>query len=158
MIASSVPLFQKGELKGCFSYSVFMDIWDAHNLIDNLMQQLNMYRDEVHSVHSSRYTFEYIIGQADNILEMNSLARKAALHPSIKVLLMGEIGTGRNCLPMPYTAAATVKMPFIRVNCAAIPENLLEAELFGYEEGSFTGARKGGSTDKFGLAHGVLFS
>lgn len=155
MIASSVPLFQKGELKGCFSYSVFMDIWDAHNLIDNLMQQLNMYRDEVHSVHSSRYTFEDIIGQADNILEMKSLARKAALHPSITVLLMGESGTGKELFAHAiHSGSNRKKMPFIRVNCAAIPENLLEAELFGYEEGSFTGARKGGSTGKFELAHG----
>lgn len=155
MIASSIPLIQKGKLKGCFSYSVFMDIWDAKNIVDNLTQQLNMYRDEVHSVYSSRYSFDDIIGQAANIIDMKSLAHKAALHPSITVLINGESGTGKELFAHAiHSASCRKKMPFIRVNCAAIPENLLEAELFGYEEGSFTGARKGGSTGKFELAHG----
>lgn len=155
MIACSVPLIRNGELTGCFAYSLFMDILDARDLVDNLMTELNMYKDEVRSLLSARHSFEDIIGQAPNIEEVKFLAQKAALHPSITVLINGESGTGKELFAQAIHATSSrSRMPFIRVNCAAIPENLLEAELFGYEEGAFTGARKGGSPGKFELANG----
>lgn len=155
MIACSLPLIRDGQLVGCFAYSLFLDIWDAKDLVDNLMTELNMYRDEVRSLHSARYTFAEIIGQAPNIRDVKILAQKAALHPSITVLILGESGTGKELFAHSiHEASNRAQMPFIRVNCAAIPEHLLEAELFGYEEGAFTGARKGGSPGKFELANG----
>ncbi|MEQ8201729.1 MAG: sigma 54-interacting transcriptional regulator [Syntrophomonadaceae bacterium] len=155
MIASCIPLFQDDELKGCFSYSIVMDIWDAKDLVDNLMTELNMYRDEVLSIYSARYSFAEIIGESGKMRAVKELAHKAALHPTITVLINGESGTGKELFAHAiHRASGRSKMPFIRVNCAAIPEHLLEAELFGYEEGAFTGARKGGSRGKFELAHG----
>jgi len=155
MIASCIPLFQDTELIGCFSYSIFMDIWDAKNLVDNLTTELNMYRDEVISLYAARYSFAEIVGENAEMRAVKELAYKAALHPSVTVLINGESGTGKELFAQAiHTASNRCKMPFIRVNCAAIPEHLLEAELFGYEEGSFTGARKGGSRGKFELAHG----
>ncbi len=155
MIACSVPLIRNGKLVGCFAYSLFMDIWDAKDVVDNLMTELNMYRDEVRNLHSARYTFAEIIGQAPNIQDVKILAQKAALHPSITVLINGESGTGKELFAHAiHRASSRSRMSFIRVNCAAIPENLLEAELFGYEDGAFTGARKGGSPGKFELANG----
>ena len=155
MIACSVPLIRNGKLVGCFAYSLFMDIWDAKDVVDNLMTELNMYRDEVRNLHSARYTFAEIIGQAPNIQDVKILAQKAALHPSITVLINGESGTGKELFAHSiHRASSRSRMSFIRVNCAAIPENILEAELFGYEEGAFTGARKGGSPGKFELANG----
>ncbi|MCX5779958.1 MAG: sigma 54-interacting transcriptional regulator, partial [Firmicutes bacterium] len=155
MIACSIPLIQNGELVGCFAYSLFMDIWDAKDIVNNLMSELNMYRDEVHSLYSARHSFAEIIGQARNILDLKELAQKAALHPSVTVLLTGESGTGKELFAHAiHKASSRSSMPFIRVNCAAIPENLLEAELFGYAEGAFTGARKGGSPGKCELANG----
>ncbi len=155
MIASSIPLFQDRELIGCFAYSIFMDIWDAKHLVDNLMAELNMYRDEVISLYSARYSFAEIVGENEKMRAVKELAHKAAQHPSITVLINGESGTGKELFAQAiHQASNRSRMPFIRVNCAAIPEHLLEAELFGYEEGSFTGARKGGSRGKFELAHG----
>jgi transcriptional regulator with PAS, ATPase and Fis domain len=155
MIACSVPLIQNGEIVGCFAYSLFMDILDARDLVDNLTNELNMYRDEVRNLHSARYTCGDLIGQADNILQVKLLAQQAALHPSITVLINGESGTGKELFAQAiHSSSSRSRMPFIRVNCAAIPENLLESELFGYVEGAFTGARKGGSPGKFELAHG----
>ncbi len=151
MIASCIPLFQDDELIGCFSYSIVMDIWDAKDLADNVMTELNMYRDEV----SARYGFTDIIGANKKMQAVKELAYKASLHPSITVLINGESGTGKELFAHAiHQASSRSKMPFIRVNCAAIPEHLLEAELFGYEDGAFTGARKGGSRGKFELAHG----
>ncbi len=155
MIACAVPLIKNGELVACFAYSIFMDIWDAKDLVDNLMSELNMYRDEVNNLYSSRYTFAEIIGQTRKIQDVKSLAQKAALHPSITVLITGESGTGKELFAHAiHKTSSRSRMPFIRVNCAAIPEHLLEAELFGYVEGAFTGARKGGSPGKFELANG----
>jgi len=155
MIACSLPLIRNGKITGCFAYSLFMDVLDAKDLVDNLMTELNMYKDEVRSLYSVRYSFGDIVGQAANIQEVKFLAQKAALHPSITVLINGESGTGKELFAQAiHGSSSRSRMPFIRVNCAAIPENLLEAELFGYEEGAFTGARKGGSPGKFELAHG----
>ncbi len=155
MIACSLPLIRNGELTGCFAYSLFMDRLDARDLVNNLMTELNMYKDEVRSLLSARYSFEDIVGQAPNIEEVKHLAQTAALHPSITVLINGESGTGKELFAQAiHGTSSRSRMPFIRVNCAAIPENLLEAELFGYEEGAFTGARKGGSPGKFELANG----
>ncbi len=155
MIASAIPLIQNGEVVACFAYSLFMDIWDAKDLVDNLMSELNMYRDEVHSLYSARYSFAEIIGEAKNIQSVKFLAQKASLHPSITVLITGESGTGKELFAQAiHKASSRSRMPFVRVNCAAIPENLLEAELFGYAEGAFTGARKGGTPGKFEIANG----
>ena len=155
MIASCIPLFQDDKLIGCFSYSIVMDIWDAKDLADNVMNELNMYRDEVISIYSARYSFADIIGENEKMQAVKELAQKAALHPNITVLIKGESGTGKELFAHAiHQVSSRSKMPFIRVNCAAIPEHLLEAELFGYEDGAFTGARRGGSRGKFELAHG----
>ena len=155
MIASCIPLFHEDEFMGCFSYSIVMDIWDAKDLAENVMNELNMYRDEVISIYSARYSFNDIIGENGKMQAVKELAQKAALHPNITVLIKGESGTGKELFAHAiHQAGSRSKMPFVRVNCAAIPEHLLEAELFGYEDGAFTGARKGGSRGKFELAHG----
>ncbi len=155
MIGCAVPLIRNGEVKGCFAYSLFMDILEAKDLVDNLMSELKMYKDEVRSCYASRYTFSDIAGQGPAMADIKFLAQKAALHPTITVLLNGESGTGKELFAHAIHQASSRSLsPFIRVNCAAIPENLLEAELFGYVDGAFTGARKGGSTGKLELAHG----
>ncbi len=155
MIASCIPLFHEDKFMGCFSYSIVMDIWDAKDLAENVINELNMYRDEVISIYSARYSFTDIIGENEKMQTVKELAQKAALHPNITVLIKGESGTGKELFAHAiHQAGSRSKMPFVRVNCAAIPEHLLEAELFGYEDGAFTGARKGGSRGKFELAHG----
>ena len=98
--------------------------------------------------------FDNIIGRSPEIMAVKAQARKAAATAST-VLITGESGTGKEIFAQAihYESDRCAK-PFIAVNCAAIPETLLESELFGYEEGSFTGARKGGKPGKFQLANG----
>lgn len=87
------------------------------------------------------------------------LAEKVARQIYTKVLITGETGTGKELFAHAiHNASSRSLYPFVRVNCAAIPDNLMEAELFGYEEGAFTGAKKGGRLGKFELAnHGTIF-
>lgn len=99
-------------------------------------------------------TFDTMIGGSPTMAAIKREARKAAETAST-VLIIGESGTGKDILAQAiHMDSARRGKPFVAVNCAAIPEHLLESELFGYEEGSFTGARKGGKAGKFQSADG----
>jgi len=102
----------------------------------------------------ARYSFADLIGQ--NPVYQRALERAAQFAGSdLTVLLTGESGTGKELFAHAiHRESRRERGPFVAVNCAALPENLLESELFGYEEGAFTGARKGGKMGLFELAHG----
>ncbi len=155
MIASCIPISQEGKVVGAFAYSVFMDIWNAQDTIENLITELNMYKDEVDNLYKARYNFEDIIGQNEVFKKVKNFARQVAQHTISTVLICGESGTGKELFAQSiHNQSSRNRFPFLRINSAAIPENLLEAELFGYEEGAFTGAKKGGKPGKFELASG----
>jgi PAS domain S-box-containing protein len=98
--------------------------------------------------------FKDIIGNSDAINNVKNNAGKIAGSGST-VLILGESGTGKELFARAiHEASAQSNKAFISINCGAIPESLLESELFGYEEGAFTGARKGGKPGKFELANG----
>ncbi|RKD27320.1 Transcriptional regulator containing PAS, AAA-type ATPase, and DNA-binding Fis domains [Caminicella sporogenes DSM 14501] len=107
---------------------------------------------------SMEMNFDDIIGESISIKMVKDYAKKAA-RSSSTVLIQGESGTGKELFARAiHFYSDRRKYPFIPINCAAIPENLLESELFGYEEGAFTGAKKGGKTGKFELANkGTIF-
>lgn len=102
--------------------------------------------------------FSQLIGNCGRIRELKELASRVAASNST-LLIQGESGTGKELLARAIHQSSKRKNnAFIAINCGAIPENLLESELFGYEEGSFTGARRGGKLGKFELAHnGTIF-
>jgi sigma-54 dependent transcriptional regulator, acetoin dehydrogenase operon transcriptional activator AcoR len=101
-----------------------------------------------------RYTFDDIIGHSTSLSETIRLAKLAAPSGST-VLIVGESGTGKELFSQAiHNASPVADGPFIPVNCAAIPKDLIESELFGYAEGAFTGARKGGYIGKFEQATG----
>ena len=92
---------------------------------------------------SADFGFQNIIGRSDAINEALALARRVAGAPRTTVLLLGETGVGKELFARGiHYAGATSEQPFVAVNCAAIPETLLESELFGHERGAFTDARK----------------
>ncbi|MBT4485039.1 MAG: sigma 54-interacting transcriptional regulator [Candidatus Latescibacteria bacterium] len=101
-----------------------------------------------------RYTFDDIIGNKTNLKGIVRLARLAS-QGSSNILICGESGTGKELFSQAiHNASPVADGPFIPVNCAAIPKDLIESELFGYNEGAFTGARKGGYIGKFEQATG----
>lgn len=102
----------------------------------------------------SRYTFNHLVGSSPEIVKTINRAKKFAASEST-VLITGESGTGKELFAHSIHAESPRREgPFVAINCASIPKELLESELFGYEEGSFTGAKKGGKTGLFELAHG----
>ncbi|MBI4508137.1 MAG: sigma 54-interacting transcriptional regulator [Deltaproteobacteria bacterium] len=102
----------------------------------------------------ARFTFGDIIGGSPSLRRRLKLAEAAARSDS-NVLITGESGTGKELLAQAiHNAGMRASAPFVGINCAAIPRELLESELFGYEAGAFTGAKKGGHPGKFELAEG----
>lgn len=108
--------------------------------------------------HMAKYTMDDVLGESDCIRRTRKILLKMAATES-PVLIVGETGTGKELLAHSvHSASRRAGGPFIAVNVAAMPENLLESELFGYEEGAFTGAKKGGRPGLFEFAHkGTLF-
>lgn len=109
-------------------------------------------------VNNSRYDFDDIIGESPAIKQVKELAAKIAMNNST-VLLTGESGTGKELFAQAiHSLSARKNQPFVAVNCIAIPDELFESELFGYEAGAFSGAKKEGKPGKIELAqHGTLF-
>lgn len=99
-------------------------------------------------------SFSDLVGQDPRYLETVRIAKNAAAS-DFNILLLGESGTGKDVFAQAiHNSSRRSEEPFIAINCSAIPRELIGSELFGYEEGAFTGARKGGSTGKFELADG----
>lgn len=102
----------------------------------------------------AKYCFDDIIGDSPVMMENINLARMFA-RSEATILILGETGTGKELFAQSiHNGSRRADGPFVAVNCGALPKNLLEAELFGYEEGAFTGARKGGKAGLFEIAHG----
>lgn len=151
VLVNAAPIIVNGELKG--SVGVIHDMSEIAKLSDELKNAKNIIRSL-----EAKYTFEDIIGRDPLLMSAINKAKKAAEIP-ITVLLRGESGTGKEIFAHAIHNDSERKFrKFIRVNCSAIPETLLESELFGYEEGAFTGAKKGGKKGFFEEANeGTVF-
>ncbi len=100
------------------------------------------------------YTFDKIVGQDKGFLQVIEFAKKVA-DSSSNILIMGESGTGKELFAQSiHNCSKRQNEPFVAINCGAIPRNLIETELFGYEQGAFTGAKTGGQAGKFEIADG----
>lgn len=155
MIASRVPIIRDGKIIGAVGTVLFKDIKEVKDLarrLENLENDVNKYKGEISNIHYARYSFENIITKNEKMIEIKDIAKKAANSDST-VLIQGDSGTGKEYFAHAiHNASKRRYAPFIRINCAAIPNELIESELFGYESGAFTGARKEGKIGKFELA------
>lgn len=147
VLVNAAPIIVDGELIG--SVGVLHDITEMNRLSEELRQAKQIIRKL-----EAKYTFDDIEGKDPELLNAIEKAKKAADTP-VTVLLIGESGTGKEIFAHAIHNASERKYKqFVRVNCAAIPQPLLESELFGYEEGAFTGAKKGGKKGLFEEANG----
>lgn len=127
--------------------------------ISDIMDLENDIRRKIHSKgHVAKAHFDDIVGESPAIRSTIQTAQKYSRTDS-NILLIGQSGTGKELFAQSiHNHSMRKDGPFVAVNCAAIPENLLESELFGYTAGAFTGAQKGGKPGYFELAHnGTLF-
>lgn len=147
---TAVPVLRQEECIGAFA--ILQRFNDAENRQHELRNQL------MHKGYRAKYTFEDVVGESEGIARTKNILRRMAGTES-PVLLIGETGTGKELFAHAvHRASRREKGPFVAINCAAMPENLLESELFGHEEGAFTGAKKGGRPGLFEFAHrGTLF-
>lgn len=126
--------------------------------IHDLEEKSNYFEQKVHKKTGSLYTFDSIIGESSAIMALKDKGRRFAKSDE-PILLLGESGTGKELVAQAlHCASPRAGKPFVAVNCAALPHDLMEAELFGYESGAFTGAKSGGIKGKFELADtGTIF-
>lgn len=127
--------------------------------VDNILKAEQKIRKELHTRGLiSHFNFDDVIGQSPSMQKIIKTAHLYAQTDST-ILITGETGTGKEIIAGSIHHSSSRKEgPFVAVNCAALPEQLLESELFGYEEGAFTGAKRGGKQGLFELAHnGTIF-
>ncbi|MGD6833460.1 sigma-54 interaction domain-containing protein [Sutcliffiella halmapala] len=158
MIANRVPIFNGNkEVIGAYGTVIFRDTseWDKMNShVKSMLGRIRNYLQEYEQQTGVKYTLEDIIGKSKLIQTLKEKVKHIA-SSDVSVLIRGESGTGKELFAHSiHQLSNRSSMPFIKINCAAIPEHLLESELFGYEEGAFTGAKKGGKKGKFLLADG----
>ncbi len=157
LIVQRVPIrSEDGEIIGAFGQVMFK-VQEFHDLVRRLKlleSKVAYYEQELRSIRGSRYTFDHIIGESPKMREAKRLALRAARSTS-PVLLLGETGVGKELFAHAiHHASARRHRPLVRVNCAAIPRELIESELFGYAPGAFTGALRRGKPGKVELADG----
>jgi len=156
-VVTRLPVYKDGKIIGAIGKSLFLDMSGAKIFARKLQEtekELNLYKEEVRLSYQAKWHFQDLIGVDQEFSATKTLGYQLSRTTST-ILITGESGTGKELFAHAiHNASNRYLAPFVRINCAALPENLLESELFGYEDGAFTGAKKGGKPGKFELAHG----
>ena len=153
-VGLAFPLYdsRKEKVGAC---AIFKDVTHVVELTRKLQKSKEMVQYLASQLEASELpiSFQSYISHNKDLQKTLSLAAKVA-NTNCTILIQGESGVGKEVMAKCiHNASSRKERPMIKVNCASIPENLLESELFGYEEGAFTGARKGGKLGKFELAN-----
>jgi len=161
IIANRIPIEFEGDIIGAAGTVIFKDtneIGKLYRKMERIGNNLKEYRSELAKMYSAKYAFNDIKTQNTEMIHLKTIAKRAA-RSDVTILLQGESGTGKELFAQAiHQASHVVNEPFVTINCAAIPKELLESELFGYEGGAFTGSKKNGRVGKFELVgNGTLF-
>lgn len=161
VLARRIPVKRDGKVVAAVGQVIFEDIRQIASLARKyslLESKVKHYEQELRHLRSTRYSFESIVGESKPMHRIKKEALTATSN-SFPVLITGESGTGKEIFAQAIHHESRRSVhPFIRINCAAIPRELMESELFGYEKGAFTGARNDGKPGKFEMAHrGTIF-
>ncbi|MBM7698215.1 sigma-54-dependent Fis family transcriptional regulator [Kurthia huakuii] len=159
-LVTLMPLESQHETLGIIckiTYRGLKQLQGALKRVTELEKQVTKYESEIQSIKGTKYSFASIAGTSQAITRAITEATAAAKSRST-VLLRGESGTGKELFAHGIHVASAQTGHFVEVNCAAIPKELMESEFFGYEDGAFTGAKRGGQKGKFEIAqNGTLF-
>lgn len=150
-----VPVFENGEVVA--GISILNEINDIYKLMEELNNSKQIIKDlkkKIKANDKAKYTFDSIVGEDTKTEELKAFGKKIA-KKKVNILITGESGTGKELLAQAiHNESDRREEPFIAINCATFEANFLESELFGYEEGAFTGAKKGGKIGLFQKAEG----
>jgi PAS domain S-box-containing protein len=156
-ISMRIPIECDGKIVGAIGKVLFKDLSNFKILSNKLMnyeKDAENHKNELSIEGKAIYTFDNIIGGSDKSLKVMNLAKRVAKIDS-NVLITGESGTGKELFAHSiHNASKRCLKPFVKINCGAIPAELFESEMFGYEEGAFTGAKRSGKKGKFEYADG----
>jgi transcriptional regulator with PAS, ATPase and Fis domain len=157
-VVSRLPLHnEQGVVIGAVGFVLYDSLDYLKPLISKfelLQQRLSSAEAKLAAARRTRYSIANIIGRSQHICDLKEQARAVARHTS-PVLILGETGTGKELLAQSiHSASVRRHEPFVAVNLAAVPDNLLEAEFFGVSPGAYTGADKRTGLGKFALANG----
>lgn len=148
-----IPVYQGERIIGAIGKIVYRQLHEVREAFKSAEDNRKVIHKQ-EGIEKSRFTFNEILSkdkQMDKLIRSGTKAAKS----KTTILLYGESGTGKELFAHAIHSSSTnSRGPFITVNCAAIPEHLLESEFFGYEDGAFTGAKQKGKIGKFDLAHG----
>ena len=156
-LVNRLPLWENGKVIGVVAQSMLtseMEGEGTRQLMAKLNRELNYYKEKHKQMFAPHSDLDSIVGHSKVMEDLKDTLRIVSGTRS-SVLLTGESGTGKEVFAgAVHNLSPRRDKPFIKLNCAAIPDSLLESELFGYEEGSFTGALKGGKMGDFEAANG----
>lgn len=155
--ANRFPLYSDGKLQGLFAEAViysFNDVIQMNALVNSLQKENSELKRELLNSKKEHYGLDSIVGGSAALQNAKMLVKKFA-DSNLSILITGETGTGKEIYAnaIHYMSNRCDK-PYVKINCAAIPGELLESELFGYERGAFTGASEKGKIGKFEYANG----
>jgi PAS domain S-box-containing protein len=156
-IVHRIPIKKDGKVIGAIGKVMFRQLNEVSELFKKLQKaesKASFYHHQLQKSESARFTWDHIFSEDPYMEKLKKSAAKASKGRST-VLIRGESGTGKELFAHAiHNSSARSDGRFVVVNCAAIPEDLLESEFFGYEEGAFTGAKQRGKIGKFDLANG----
>lgn len=157
---SFYPIKSSGKIIGVLGFNMFRSKSEADAFVRSVQKAFSemTHSDSDNGLSGAKYSLGAIIGESEGIVEARERVMMIS-HSNVPVLIQGETGTGKELVAHAiHLESLRRDGPFVRVNCAGIPDSLVESELFGYEEGAFTGARRGGKPGKFELANrGSIF-
>lgn len=159
IVINAVPLYD-GDQKLIGGISIDRDITNyikTEALLEKTIDNIKVLEKEINTISSNKFSFTKIIGKSPAFQSALKLCKDMS-SSNISILLLGESGTGKEVIARAIHTESKREGPFIPINCSAIPANLIEAELFGYEGGAFTGAQRKGKIGKIEAANrGTLF-
>lgn len=159
IVISATPLYDNNNnlIGGISLERDITDYMKITKLLEKTTDNLTLLRKEIHSINHNKYSFSKIIGNNEKFKKTINLCKNIS-SSNISILLLGDSGTGKEVIARSIHTESNREGPFIPINCSAIPYNLFESELFGYESGAFTGADKKGKIGKIEAANkGTLF-
>jgi transcriptional regulator with PAS, ATPase and Fis domain len=160
-VVTRLPITEHDRVIGSFARVLFKDLHDLDILygkLNRVENELRQYKKKFGIINAARYGINDIIGKSQLMLDLKNSIRRIA-KTSSNVIILGESGTGKELFAHAiHNESIRATHPFVSVNCGSIPSELMESELFGYEGGSFTGAKKDGMIGLFQAADkGTIF-